>query len=247
MTRKVEDLVSHLKKYKDAVIIVGPGILENPIIKKEEFNGKYTLKAFRRDKKTFWQYYLDNLNKEMDDKANSVIDLIDKHLSEYSSIVIDQNINSRAIDKGERLHGSIYEYKCPKCKTVYTEEYMKLDGHSNSYCELCSTDLRPSVLFYGEKYNRAIYDKIVDLMNETHTVILIGMDYTEVSLIDILVDYGVIKSIASSGDEENTPDEKMIVAIQNEKEEIDPNEIVFCEFLVKGDIKESIDRLLSKF
>lgn len=241
----LEELKKHLEKHNDAIIIIGPGVQKNTELKYtfEEFNENYTRKNFRRDPNKLWDFYLEKMYDCIDPKDIKSYQLL-KEILKYSSLIVDQNINSPKIDniKSIDLHGSVHKWICPKCKVVYTKEYVFPDDKDvEKTCELCGSAIRPTALFVGERYNQRDFDRIKDTLSETHTFILIGVDYTEESILKLLDEYGLHKTDFNSANEEES---KIIVCIQGNEEEFNPNEISFCEFLVKDDIEPAMERLI---
>ena len=138
-----------------------------------------------------------------------------------------------------KLHGSIYSWICPKCKCIYASNSI-IDLEQYPKCELCDTAIRPTALFVGERYDQALFDKFKDELAKTHTLFLIGVDYTEEPIIDAISQYGLHKTTHN----EKNEDKKIIVCIQDKNEPFDPNEIAFCEFLVKDNIESAMERLI---
>lgn len=234
--KTVQELVSHIKKHDDAVIIIGPGI--NPIQSKytsEQFNSEYTMKELKRNIKKTFKFFEEYIYGEINN--SEAYDLIDKI---NHSLILDQNINGSLA--AFYLHGHIDIFKCQKCKTIFPIEGIK-DSNDNFIitCECCGGKIRPSVLVSGERYDQIIFDQFKKALLDTHTLILVGMDYTEESLLNLIADYGDMKSQLNA--EGNPENERVLIAVQSDSETFDPNEITFCEFLVKGDITKSLERL----
>lgn len=237
----LKDLVSHIKKHNDAVIIVGPGINPSkPNYTIEEFNEKYNRRTLIRDYKTAWDFYFNNILKGINNTiAYDIISQIN------NAVILDQNIDGSI--NASYLHGHIDLYKCQKCKVTYPSKAIIMNPltftpHS---CELCDGKIRPTVLLSGERYDQILFDDFKTKLLNTHTLILVGMDYTEEPLINLIADYGDMKSQLNA--EGNPDNERVIVAIQSKDEEFDPNDLSFCEFLVKGNIIESLDKLIKEF
>lgn len=243
--KTLQELKEHLEKHNDAVIILGPGIQKNTELEYtvEEFNENYTRKKFRREPEELWKFYLDKMYDSIDTKDLETYILI-KGLSKYAALIVDQNMNSPQIDniKTINLHGSVHKWICPKCKIVYTNDYVFMDDEKvENTCELCGSFIRPTALFVGERYDQADFDRIKDCLAETHTFILIGADYTEETILKLLSEYGLHKNDFNMKDEN---EQKIVVCVQSKEEEFDPNELTFCEFLVKDDIKPAMQRLI---
>lgn len=234
--KTLQELVSHMKKHKDAVIILGPGINKVPYkFTAEEFNENYTRKNLKRNPKVLWDFYL---SKVMCEENNSVIYDLVKELDH--SIIVDQNYNGKYADI--YFHGHMNLYKCQKCKTLFPIE--GLDLESSIECECCGGELRPTVLLSGERYDNDDFIKIKESILNTHTIVTIGMDYNEDSLSNLIADYGDMKSQVNASNPDNM---KILVGIQDKDYDFDPNEITFFEFLVKDDIESAINRLLKVY
>lgn len=237
--RTLDNLIEHLKKHKDAVIILGPGIDPN---KKEydiaDFNEHYNRKQLRRNPEALWNFFESNIYRDIN--YSSVYDAVNNI---DHSLIVDQNNNGSIA--ATYLHGHINLFSCQKCKTTYTINSVKTDEGFNTECEICGSAIRPSVLLSGERYNQVQFDELKESLLNTHTLFLIGMDYSEEALLNLICDYGDMKAqINSDGNPEN---ERMIVVVQSKEEDFDPNEIVRCEFLVKDDIPSAMERLMKSY
>jgi NAD-dependent SIR2 family protein deacetylase len=239
--KNLSELIEHLKKHKDAVIIIGNEVNQ---LKKEysidDFNNTYNRKNLRRSPDKLWDFYNKNILTDID--FNNVYMLAENI---DSSLIINQNINSPIKEKAINIHGNVDSYICTKCKTIYTSNFIYEGDTETHECELCGGTVRPSVLLTGEHYDQAMFDVLKSKLIETHSLILIGMDYTEQPLLDLIADYGDIKSqVNAAGDPDN---QKTLVVIQSKEQEFDPNQITFCDFLVKDDIEEAMKRLLKEY
>lgn len=240
--KKISELVSHIKKHNDAVIIIGGGINpDKPTYDIETFNREYNRKNLKRNPTALWSFYANNINSNINDcESYKLIEKIN------NSMILDQNTNGSI--PASYLHGHVDLFKCQKCKVVFPIEGLVLDPSNNitpGECECCGGQLRPTVLLSEERYDQLLFDDFKDKLLNTHTLILIGMDYTEAPLLNLIADYGDMKSQLNA--EGNPDNERAIVAIQSEDEEFDPNYLAFCEFLVKGDIEKSIKKLVEAF
>lgn len=237
----VQELIKHLKKHKDAVIIVGSEVNQlKKDYRTEDFNEIYNRKNLKRNPKELWDFYSKNILTDIDD--NNIYNLIQN--LDYS-LLVNQNINGPTVEKTFDIHGNVGIYICPKCKTVYSSKAVFDGEDTHNECELCGAIIRPTVLLTGERYDQAMFDSLKDNLITTHTLILIGMDYSEQPLLDLIADYGDIKSqVNASGDPEN---QKAIVVIQTAEQPFDTNEITFCDFVVKDDIETALDRLIKLY
>lgn len=235
--KTVQELIEHLNEHKDAVIIVGPGILEKQSdYTMEEFNENYNRKALVREPEKLWNFFMNKMYREATDKENTLLNTI-KTLEDVTGLVINQNMIAHTIGNTINLHGSLSIFQCPKCKNIYTKEYVtSIEPYENS-CECCGAIIRPTALLSGERYNHTDLSIVEESIMKTHTLILIGMDYTEETLLKLIAQYGDCKAITQAKD-------KVLVSIQTPEEEFDPNEMTLFEFIVRDDIQAALDRLI---
>lgn len=246
MSRTVKDLVKHLNKYNDAVMIIGPGALapkDKNDYSIEEFNDNYNRKSLVREPNKMWNFFNKRMKKDFSNETRDTYIAI-KDLSDIASLIIDQNTNAPHIAKKVDLHGSLYKFKCNKCKTIYTDAYVYGLEEENHECELCGGAIRPTVLLSGERYDNVMFLDVQEKIKAAHTLILVGMDYTEESLMQLIAEYGDVKSFINAKED---GEEKMLVAIQTPEEDFDPNEMAFFEFIVKDNIKDALVRLKGAF
>lgn len=233
--KTLTELTAHMKKYNDTLIIIGNGVNKQPFnsFSSDDFNENYTRKNFKRNPEIIWDFY--NKFFKVDVDNNDIYKLINQI---KTSMIINQNVNGSI--SAEYIHGHINKFICPKCKTLYTIDYIKSKEPFENKCEQCGSIIRPSILFSGERYDQALYDKIKETILNTHTIMLIGMDYSETPLMDLIQQYGDMKTQINAIGEE----QKVLVAIQDKDEIYDPNETAFCEFLVQDDIEQALIRFL---
>lgn len=235
--KTVQELVKHLNEYKDAVIIMGPGVLEKQAeYSVEEFNENYNRKALVRQPDKLWNFFMDKMYREATDKENILFNTI-KSLKDITGLVVNQTMIAHTIGNTIDLHGSLSIFKCNKCKTIYTNEYLTSKEPYENECELCGATIRPTALLSGERYNHTDFNLVEESIMNAHTVILIGMDYTEEPLLNLIAKYGDFKAITQAKD-------KVLVSIQRSEEDFDPNEITHFEFIVRDDIQAALDRLI---
>lgn len=236
--RTVQELVEHLKEHKDAVIILGSGVLEHKAeYSVEDFNSNYTRKALVREPQKLWNFFMNNMYREATSKEDKLFNTI-KSLKDITGLVVNQNMIAHTIGNTIDLHGSYGIFMCPKCKTIYTKDYITSKEPYENECECCGATIRPTALLSGERYNHADFKLVEESIANAHTIILIGMDYTEEPLLKLIAQYGDIKAITESKD-------KVLVSIQTKEEEFDPNEMTHFEFIVRDDIQAALDRLIA--
>lgn len=245
MSKTVNNLVEHLNKYKDAIVIVGPKALEDSYdFNMEDFNENYNRKSLVRSPEQMWDFFTNNMYKQIDGYTNDLYTEISR-LNDVVGIVVDQNINSPMINNKIELHGSVHTFKCTKCKTIYPAQYVyDSSDEITTDCELCGAAIRPTVLLSGERYDAVDFNKVQESFAKSHTVILIGVDFTEEPILKLIAEFGDRRSIVNSNDGE---EELMMVCIKSSTEDFDPNELCFFEFVVDGDVKSSLERLNGAF
>lgn len=235
--KTIQELINHLKTHKDAVIIIGPGLNSEEVkYTTDEFNENYNRKNLKRDPKRLWDFFNDKIRGPLSDKKGyDLVNQIDH------ALILDQNINGSTA--ASYLHGHVNIFMCQKCKTLYTQEYVYSHDPYEVCCETCEGTIRPTVLLSGERYNQGIFDEFKEALLNAHTVILVGIDYTEDAILNLIADYGDMKAQLNA----EGKDTRCLVAIQSIEEEFNPNEITYFEFLVKDDIDSSLGRLLKAY
>lgn len=237
MLKNLEDLKNHLNKYKDALIIIGPGI--NPYIfnKDDNFKENYNKKSIRRNYVDTIKYYKNNLNVEINNcEAYDIIKTIPHGL------IVDQNINGSI--PANYIHGHVNVLRCQKCRTVYSKASMDFNKEKLE-CEVCNGGLiRPTVLLDGENYDPLLIKEFEDALSTTHTLILVGADLSEAYFDQKIIDFGADKAFFNSDNYNgNSSEEKVLVAIEAKDSAVDTQDLVKCEFFVKDDVTEALIRL----
>lgn len=255
--KSIKDLKQHLHKYKDALIIIGPDAIKQLELKApsyEELDNNFTRKSLRKTPEEFWEFYkkevyTDTSKMELSDTQKAIMELNDKGLVSY---VYNQNHDGllayKGMDNSIDHKGSMLSYTCQRrsCGVVYPNDYVMSFDEGIPKCEVCNTDIRPSILLSGENYNDDIFLELKERLLETHTLILLGIDIKEDAILNLIADYGDIKALDNQGVDQGIEDSKsrMIVTIQRPDLELDMNEVAFSEFLVKDDIGDATNRFL---
>lgn len=243
MARTVKDLIEHMQKYKDAVIIFGSNIEKDAQgFSKEKFNEFYTRKNLVRNPEMLWTYFLDEMYVEPSERIDAVKRQVEK-MDDVIGTIVNQSMFYPNLNKSISLHGSIDRFVCSKCKTEYTIDYITSKEPFEHECELCDGHVRPTALLSGERYVKADFDAVKEAIKNTHTLFLIGMDYTEKALMEMITEYADVTSFNADTSEE----EHMLVAVQSSDEEFNPNEMAFFNFIVKDDVAEAMKRLVEAF
>jgi NAD-dependent SIR2 family protein deacetylase len=235
----LERLKEHIEKYKDALIILGPDAAKLCGVKHydiEAYKENMTRKKLSRSKEEFWDFF-DNYyyNKysllEETESQQLAIRLYESGLVAGVMTTTTEGLlrGNIAVEHLIELHGSMHDFICKACKTelVYSEV------HDTHECPECGKGVRPCVQLIGERYNEEQYEKFVKLANAAHTIITIGLDYTEQTVNDILAQYCEKKALSK---------DSIIIGIHDTS--IDPNTVIgFHEFLVGGDCDSASERL----
>ncbi len=233
----VKELIEHMKKHKDALVLFGDNGLKNP---PDIDPSVLTNKKLIRDADNFWAYYFENVlnNDEMSD-AQKVIMHMDKEdlLSGIINLTFDDKLeNSKMLIN---LHGVASEFKCNSCKVNYTKEYVT-SFESGIKCEICGKALRPNILLTGERYIDDKFNAFKQMVLDTHTLFIVGLDWNEDAVVDLIASYGDMKEVRNMKE----ADKRILVAVGAD-DIIDISDIGRFEFLVNGNVNESMKRFSS--
>ena len=232
MKRPVTDLIEHLKKYNDAVLLVGSKTLQRvleeetdedgtTIIKREPLyfqpdercSNIYTRKAMIKNPNIFWSFY-DNIVLKDPEESTETYDLI-KELLDMNLIktVVDFNTDGTLSDVKENyipLRGNRNTLYCVKCGKKYDISDVNLNTDKVLMCgdignTNCKGKIKPTVPFYYEGYYpeliSELFHEIFKYDDEdkppvglnTHTLILIGADFDEDLIDEIIVGFNQFK------------------------------------------------------
>lgn len=204
----IDILIKHLYYHKDAVIILGPDILGET--KAFEINettyDNYNRKLMIKKPQEFWQFYMNNIVNPYA-VSNKITQELNKFLAlKLHSAIIDTNIIKTVY--GHNVispNGKNDTLECVRCHKTYDPNTMVEQLRNQEKvlkCE-CGGNIKPTVLYHGEKYSMLSYNAVknaifieengVPKLN-THTLIFIGVDFTD-SLISELIDsYDALKT-----------------------------------------------------
>ena len=242
---KIQELKEHLEKYKDALVLVGPDAIKNiaSIPSRDDQIKFLNNKNLRRSPKEFWDFYFNQFYIEpkkasetekviaelyKNSLVKNVVTLYPDGLLSYFNLINPTDII--------HLHGNMQTYQCQKasCKINYPIEAINKE---NLTCEVCGNRLRPQILLSGENYNEDKYQAMISLLNQTHTLFTIGLDYTETPIVEFIADYCDLKGASEES--------KVLVSVVDKDLDMDLNEqIGFHEFIVKDDCDAAMIRLL---
>jgi hypothetical protein len=242
----IDILIKHLYFHKDAVIVLGPDILENT--KAFEINestyDSYNRKLMMKNPKEFWQFYMNNIV-----NPYAVSNKITKELNKFlelglHSAIIDTNIIKTVYNHNViSPNGKNDTLECVRCHKTYDPNKM-VDQLMNQEkvlkCE-CGGNIKPTVLYHGEKYSMPLYNAVKNAVFKevngepklnTHTLIFIGVDFTD-SLISELIDsYDAIKT------------DNFLTVIMTDKLNRDDCIYYSPEFGVADDLDKALIRLM---
>lgn len=238
----INDLSTHLATYKDAVILFG-----NKAINKfaNDTDAKIlTNKTLIRTPDVFWKYYNENVliqDEKLNDAQLAIKYLIDKG---YSTQLVNLTTDSRLFYyyflnnhiEMINLHGLSTQYKCTKCKTIFEQKYVDEAG---AICEKCGKALRPNILLEGENYFDNDFIKMKEWILNTHTLFCVGIDWGEDPIANLVIDYAEMKDQRNATEQ----DKRMVVLVGDDEIIKDFDELANFEYVVHGDVCESMKRL----
>jgi NAD-dependent SIR2 family protein deacetylase len=241
-----------MAQYKDAVAIVGPEAisslnLNRPTI--EELQENFVRKIYKRQPEKFWQFYRERMfidpTLEMSETYQNIKALVDLGLI---GTIISQNTDGmfthRSIPSIE-LHGNTLNCSCSHSShpKIYTPYPAIIPFSDIPYCELCGSMLKPEAIFLNDRYDDDKYHLAKEAVCSAHTLIAIGVDYTETAILDLISKFDIIRESNLMGDT------RMLVAMyENKSDSLDLNEdLGFFEFQVKDTCDASTTRFLQAF
>lgn len=204
----IEALLNHLVEYKDAVIILGPDILEEN--KQFEISPEtyecYNRKLMIKDPTSFWKYYSDKIMTPLAITSKTTTQINTLLSMGLHSAIIDTNIVKTIAPNYEVIspNGKNNVLECVKCHEKFDAHSMfnQLQNQEGVLKCSCGGNIKPTVLYHGEKYSSPIYQSVKNAIFteengkpelKTHTLIFIGVDFTD-SLISELADsYDALK------------------------------------------------------
>ena len=204
----IDVLIKHLKEHKDAVIILGPDILED--VKQFEITEEtyefYNRKKMIKEPKNFWKYYSDNIMNPLCAMNNSIKQLNLLLGLNIHNTIIDTNMIKTVANNFEAIspNGKNSELECVKCHKNYdaVKMFEQLQNQEKTLkCE-CGGNIKPTVLYHGERYNAHLYSTVKNsIFKENnnkpelvpHTLIFIGCDFTDSLVSEIIDSYDALK------------------------------------------------------
>lgn len=244
---KPQDLVNHLYKYKDAVVITGDHITKDINFKIDESTKDIlNRKNMVKEPKTFWKYYYDNVYQPEEyvenDTENAIRSLLELGLFPN---VINQSPYSLGryfeLSNVVDLKGRSYDTICVKCREIYrTDDVVSQTGDNKPVKCKCGGRIKPTVPMYGEGYDVEAYNNTIDLIAkdkelQTHTLICIGVDFTEDIFHEIVQNFRALKY--------STEETRYLVIVTDG--DIEVINAYEADFATAGDMEDSVKRLVN--
>lgn len=255
--KDLKELGEYMKKNKDSIVIIGSKVGAKDISEEslKKMSENYNNKTFRRDNKKFWDSYYDTFDK-LDRYDGTIHTMITKLIDlGYVKKVYSQGVDGiMYFDPIIYPKGAYDKFICSrtKCSTRYTKE--EVDKNEDKKCPKCGGLIRPTLLFSGENYDKEMDEQLLKDIEESHTIITIGLDVEDEFFVYPLRSYDEIRDQEYTfyegatddmlKDEDRNKINKTIVAIHNEDEDFDYNEIFKCNFQALGELEESVKRFI---
>ena len=202
----IDSLIKHLKQHKDAVIVLGSKIITDEMFRVDEKTKEiYNRKTMIKEPDKFWKFYSKCIMSMPEHYSNNVIESINELLKlNLHSHIIDINlINS--VDNVISPNGRTGVLECVKChKQIDAYDIQdQLENQEKVFkCE-CGGNIKPTVLYFGEKYTTPVYNSVKDaiftekndkpILN-THTLIFIGVDFMDSLTEEIIDSFDALKT-----------------------------------------------------
>lgn len=261
---ETNNLIQHLLKYKDAVVILGnDAVLDLNLFQPLENNEEqYSRKLLSKSPDKFWNFYKENIGTldkiSLTNAQKSLQTLVSLGIV---TTIIDCNNDgllkdtlSKEIDYIQ-LKGDRNVLYCSTCKKEvdYNEKAVSIIDNNNSKIthnhldkkSSCKGKIRPSTLFYNENYKKelieAVYNAIFKYENnefkgcKTHTLFAIGVDFEEDLLHDIMLLF--------NDNKKTTDNDEYFNIIVAEDDGITPV-LYEVDFATTTNINESLERLI---
>ena len=251
----INDLIAHMKKHEDAVIIIGDKIESHigktmeVVIEGEESEQEkvFTRKALVKDSENFWRYYFDNIHYKDDTKPSVYKDIYALKEKGLAKTIISTDMRHQSSIADLNLRGISTIIKCSKCENKLTDEQVENIKNTKDYkCPSCSSRIRPDCLLYGENYNAKKIKDFTDsiffeekgshAIPNTHTLMLIGVDMQEDLISEMYDNYLLVK--------ERIEDPCYIVMITDTVEDV---KLFTPNFATTANITDATKRFINLF
>ena len=228
--KEINELIKHLQENQDAVIIIGEYLEEEQReLDYSSMEDRFNRRVWARDPESTFKYFMENIY------APKELNLALLDIAKIpASKVFYQSSRLGMINNSISLNGSYYKFIC-KCGITYTIDYVNSKEPYECHCEVCGKVIKPEFLLSNEKRKIELVADLKKSIDNASALILIGADMsTDKDVVDAIKDF------------KKTDSSKVLVTIQDEEEVVDINDMCFSDFVVKGDIAESIKRLTNK-
>jgi NAD-dependent deacetylase len=139
-----------------------------------------TPQAFARDPKLVWEWYKWRIGIVLETQPNAAHNVLaDLEQKGVNISIITQNVDNLHERAGSQnvihVHGEILKARCSNCsnKVLWTEKILK--EHQNiPQCELCKSNYRPDVVWFGETLDGSIIQTCLKILNQSDLLIVAG-------------------------------------------------------------------------
>jgi len=135
-----------------------------------------------RNKNITIEFYDKRREDISDKKANHAHKMLAQIKKKYPNDIalITQNVDDLfekaglSDDELIHLHGYLPQIRCQNksCEKIYNIKYDKLNTINKGFCELCDTQLRPNIIFFGEQ--APMYENLHNELSNCEMFIVIG-------------------------------------------------------------------------
>ena len=236
--RSVEFLIEHMNHYNNTVVILGQDVIshqgltvddgsEEDNVIKNNFNRR-TLVKFPEQ---FWGIYNNIIAGEEEDSF--VYPIVE---SLKAKTIYNQSISSDSKYDFININGHVSDNICTKCKKKFSQDEMK-DIYA---CDICNVPIYPSTLLRFKK-TRELKAEIEESIVKANTIFLIGVDLRDKDIRDAINKYMELKK--NQG--ENA--KRLLIVIEEESPMFNVEELGFVEYLIRGNIDETMNRFNKVF
>lgn len=174
-----------LKNYRQIAVLSGAGIsAESGIATFRGNNGLWrnyraedlaTPQAFAKNPELVWDWYLMRLNTVLRAEPNKAHYLLAELEKTKNITIVTQNVDQLHQRAGTKnvleLHGNITHSRCLQCGHL---SELKKGTKSQPKCNICNSDTRPNVVWFGEALPSLIFQKAINAFQSCDLAIVIG-------------------------------------------------------------------------
>ena len=185
-----KEFISIIKNCANMCIITGAGISTASGI--PDFRGKngiytessenvFDLESFKKNPENFYRFAKKFLNTLKNSRPNSAHLLI-KELEDLGKVnyIITQNIDSLHEKAGSKrlieVHGNFKTFTCINCgnSIPFQEVFQTIAKGEIPHCPKCGGVLKPNLIFFGEKIDINIINKIKNIASQSEYCVVFG-------------------------------------------------------------------------